>query len=144
MSPTTNLMRERKVIRYWLAALVVVAACGSDTSAPDAGGPPPTYSELYTKYFAADTPGHCANAECHFDNRNGWACGPNKDTCYTGMVGVSIINPANPKSSVIGDPASSPLRWINPNGPMPQDTPMPFPEGRAAILAWVAAGAQNN
>ena len=152
MSPTTNLVMNRRVLRSCLAALVVVAACGSDSGAPDAAGvctPPktstaPTYSQLYTKYFAAGTPGHCATDGCHLDAINGWACGTNKDTCYTGMVGIEIISPANPLASVIGDPKNSPLSWINLNGNMPQDTPMAFPEGRDAILAWVAACAQNN
>ena len=152
MSPIKNLVRERKILRYCLAALVVVAACGTDSSSPDASGacvPPqnstaPTYSDLYTRYFATGTPGHCANTECHADDRNGWACGPNKNTCYAGMVGIGIINTADPKASTIGDPRKSPLNWVNVAGPMPQDAVMPFPEGRDAILAWVAACAQNN
>ncbi len=145
MSSTTNLVMKRNALRYGLAALVVVAACGSDGggSTPDAG-PPPTYSELYTKYFAVGTPGHCSMATCHADSQNGWTCGTTKDMCYAGMVSIGIINPSNPKTSTIGDPANSPLRWINPNGIMPFDMPMAFPEGRDAIKAWVAAGAQNN
>ena len=142
MSPTTNLVRPPKILRYCLAVLVMVAACGTD----DPGPPPtpPTYTELFTKYFATGTPGHCANALCHFDDRNGWACGTNKDTCYAGMVSIELINPANPKLSMIGDPKNSSITWINPNGAMPQDAIKPFPEGRDAILAWVAAGAPNN
>ena len=151
MSPTTNLVMKRKLLRYCLAALVVVAACGSDNAGPmpDAA-PAPTYTELYTKYFAMGTPGHCADTGvggvgCHADAlSSGWACGADKDTCYNGMVGIGIIDPGTPKASTIGDPASSPLRWINPNGPMPFDMPVPFDEGRDAIKAWVAAGAQNN
>ncbi len=148
MPPTTNLVMKRNVLRYCLAALVVVAACGSDSGGPTPdAAPAPTYTELYTKYFAVGTPGHCANALCHADASNGWACGADKDTCYNGMAtipGFTMINPSNPKASVIADPASSPLLWVNVNGFMPEDALMPFPEGRDAIKAWVAAGAQNN
>ena len=144
MSPTTNLVMKRKLLRFCLAAFVVLAACGSDQATPDA--PAPTYTELYMKYFAVGTPGHCAQTGgCHSDAlASGWACGADKDTCYNGMVSIGIIDPATPKASTIADPVNSPLRWFNPTGPMPQDALMPFPAGRDAIKAWVAAGAQNN
>jgi hypothetical protein len=145
----------RRATRRWLAFLVVVAGvvagCGVDTAAPgDAqcvpppSGTAPTYSELYTKYFAPKTPGHCATSDCHLDGVQGWTCGLNKTTCYTGMVDIGIIDKKVPTASTIGDPRYSPIRWINPSGPMPQDTPGPFPEGAAAIKAWVAACALNN
>ena len=139
--------------RCWLAALVVIAACGTDTALPGDAGEPctpptagtaPTYTELYTKYFAPKTPGHCATAECHLDGVQGWTCGLTKDQCYAGMVYIRLIDLQSPARSPIGDPRSSQLSWINPNGPMPQDTPGPFPEGANAIRAWVAACAQNN
>lgn len=134
MSPITNLA---------MTLLLLVAACGTDTAEP-----PPTYSELYDRYFAAGTtPGHCANAGCHGDpNHVIWLCGPTKDTCYAGMVSSDsgLINTAMPRRSLIADPASSPLSWINPIGPMPFDHPGPFPEGRDAILAWIFAGALND
>jgi hypothetical protein len=123
-------------------SLLAVAACGTDT--PD---PAPTYSELYTKYFAIGTPGHCATSGCHAGpDFNIWLCGPDKNTCYNGMTGpdAGLVNKVNPSSSVIINPANSPLSWFNPNGPMPQDMPGPFPEGRDAILKWVMAGALND
>jgi hypothetical protein len=150
MSPITNVVMKRQALRAVLAALVLVAACGgSDNPAPDAGpcmpsNTAPTYTDLYTKYFAAGMPGHCATSGCHLDAVNGWACGTDKDTCYTGMVGIGLIDPANPLASRIGDPQTSQLSWINVNGFMPLDAVAPFPEGRDAILAWVAACAQNN
>jgi hypothetical protein len=116
---------------------VAVAACGIDTTTP-------TYTALFRRYFAPGTPGHCATAGCHLDDSNGWACGTTKETCYQGMVGIDLINLQDPQRSAIGDPKNSPLRWINLNGPMPQDNPQPFPEGRDAIVDWVAAGAQDN
>jgi hypothetical protein len=112
----------------------------------DMAKPAPTYTELYDKYFAVGKPGHCATAGCHGDpEHNVWLCGTSKDTCYTGMVTEGLINTTNPIASLIADPKNSPLKWINADhGFMPQDAVMAFPEGRDAILAWVAACAQNN
>jgi hypothetical protein len=133
MSPTTNLA---------MTLVLLVAACGADTAET-----PPTYSELYTRYFAPGTPGHCAMAGCHGDPmHNIWLCGTTKDTCYAGMTSVDagLVNTLVPSASLIADPVNSPLSWVNPFGPMPMDTPGPFPEGRDAILAWIAAGAPND
>jgi hypothetical protein len=133
MSSTTNLA---------MTLVLLVAACGTDTAEP-----PPTFSELYDRYFAPGTPGHCATAGCHADPLHlQWLCGTTKDTCYAGMTSPEsgLINLAVPRLSLIANPALSPLSWINPNGAMPYDKPGPFPEGRDAILAWVAAGAPND
>jgi hypothetical protein len=150
----------RRATRCWLAVLVLIVAsgvtgagCGTEFSVPgDATAPcvppadssAPTYTQLYTKYFAPSTPGHCATSECHLDGVQGWTCGLDKNTCYKGMVDIGLINTKVPAASVIGDPKRSLLSWINPNGTMPQDAVGQFPEGRDAILAWVAACAQNN
>jgi hypothetical protein len=141
-------------MRHQLVALVVLAACGSSSNdpAPDAApctpaatGAAPTYTELYAKYFAPNTPGHCATAGCHADpGATTWSCGTSKDACYAGMVGVGLIDPGSPTRSRIADPRTSPLSWINPSGGMPQDAAAPLPAGRDAILAWVAACAPNN
>jgi hypothetical protein len=105
----------------------------------------PTYAQLFTRYFAPGTAGHCATAGCHADpEHNIWLCGTTKDSCYRGMVEQMLIDPANPLGSLIIDPASSPLRWFNPTGPMPFDNAKPFPEARDAILAWVDSCAPNN
>ena len=108
----------------------------------------PTYSQLYTQYFAAgSTPGHCANDNCHGEiGFNIWKCGSNKSTCFQGMIGDALINAADPIASRLGDPKTSPLTWINTNGTgfMPQDALGPNPAGRDAILAWLRACAMNN
>jgi hypothetical protein len=135
--------------------LIVLTACGgsSNSPSPDAGAlcmpssSAPTYTELYTRYFAPGTPGHCATSGCHGGaNYNIWLCGTDKETCFRGMsTQAGLIDTSNPTASKIADPRSSPLIWIDPtNGVMPQDALGPFPEGRDAILAWVAACAQDN
>jgi len=121
---------------------------------PDDAGPPcvppvdntaPTYSELFTQFFAPGTPGHCATAGCHADpGHNEWLCGNDNASCYAGMVSIQLIDPVHGDRSMIGDPELSPLSWINPTGNMPFDATMAFPTGRDAILAWVGACAQNN
>jgi hypothetical protein len=140
-----------------IAAFVVVAACGSDHGAAIADADPPapciplanstapTYTQLFTQYFAPSTPGHCATAHCHADpGHDTWLCGDSAATCYPGMVKVGLIDPVRPTASMIGDASQSPLSWINPTGDMPFDATGSFPAGRDAILAWVAACAQNN
>jgi len=158
-------------MRCLILASVLFAACGTDPTqlgndgpdagvpadaSPDAGTPAacvpptggsaPTYTQLYTTYFAATTtPGHCANEKCHGDpGHNIWLCGTNKDTCFKGMVGVGLINTKTPAKSLIIDPANSPLRWVNSRGGMPADATTANNAGRDAIKAWVAACAQNN
>ena len=117
----------------------------SEPALPDAG-PAPTYTQLFNDYFAPGKPGHCATSGCHADpGHNVWLCGTTKDSCYAGMVGVGLIDPANPTHSSIADPVRSPLTWFNmAGGNMPFDAQGENPEGRDAISAWVAAGAQNN
>src|SRR4029079_12063308 len=99
MSPTTN---------FAMTLVLLVTACGIDTAAPPPdAGPPPTYSELYTRYFAPGTPGHCAKAGCHGDPAHTiWLCGTTPATCYAGMVSpdAGLINTAMPKQSLIADP----------------------------------------
>lgn len=134
-----------------MLAFCLLAACGSSDPTPPQMpdvdlGPALTYTELFAQYFAPGTPGHCATAGCHADpGHNVWLCGTSKDTCYTGMVNVGLINTAKPQASMIVDPTLSPLIWIDPaGGNMPLDAAGPNAAGRDAIRAWVAAGAQNN
>jgi hypothetical protein len=133
---------------------VVLTACGAQPATEADADPPcippanstaPTYTQLYAQYFAPGTPGHCATAHCHADpGHDTWLCGASKDSCYAGMVSVQLIDPIHPTRSMIGDPNISPLSWVSPSGDMPFDATMAFPAGRDAIVAWVAACAQNN
>ena len=112
---------------------------------PPSDGVAPTYTELFDQFFAKGKPGHCATGGCHANpGFNEWLCGDTKDSCYTGMVEVGLVNPTDPAASLIGNTTQSPLSWINPTGNMPFDAPGPFPAGRDAILAWVAACARND
>lgn len=133
----------------------VGAADGGSTSAGraalDAGSPTgsdadaPTYAELYDTYFAKGTPGHCATAGCHADpGHNVWLCGNDAETCYKGMTDMGLINPEHPEKSSIADPKRSPITWVNASGgTMPLDAQGANDEAKAAIQAWIAAGAQR-
>lgn len=118
----------------------VAADAGSAKPADDDA---PTYAELYDTYFAKGTPGHCATAGCHADpGHNVWLCGNDAETCYKGMTDMGLINPDHPEKSTIGDPKRSEITWINPTGgTMPLDAQGPNDEAKAAIEAWLAAGA---
>ena len=136
----------RPCVRWvgWWVAIALAACGGTDAPAPDAG-PPPTFTELYGRYFGAGTAGHCAKGGCHGDpGHQIWLCGQTKDSCYAGMVSQGLITLSNPAGSSIADPARSPIKWINPNGAMPADDPSPNAEAKAAIMSWAAAGAPNN
>jgi len=113
---------------------------------PSDAGPALTYGEIFDTYFAPGTAGHCASAGCHSDpGHTVWRCGPTKDDCYKGMLDVGLLDPARPSRSALVDARRSPLVWINPaGGNMPLDAQLPNAAGRDALLAWVAAGAQND
>jgi len=106
----------------------------------------PRYSELFGRYFALGTPGHCAIAGCHGDpGHTVWRCGPTIDECYAGMEQVGLIDSTNPRGSAIVDPRRSPLTWINlAGGNMPLDAQSANDAAREALRAWVAAGAKND
>jgi len=121
-------------------APVATDACtGVDISAA------PTYTQLFTNWFAAGTPGSCANGNCHGNTSNGgWKCGQTAATCFTGMTGKGFVNTTTPKNSSIISATNSPLRWFSPSGNMPQNNAVANADGKKAVLAWVCAGAKNN
>jgi hypothetical protein len=140
------------------ALVLVLAGCGGTerqptgplpknepACTPSSDASAPSYSELYARYFAVGTPGHCAAAHCHgAPGANVWSCGDSPASCYDGMVHAGLIDVADPARSLIADPQRSPLAWVNQAGDMPFDASTPLPEGRDAILAWVAACAPND
>jgi hypothetical protein len=110
-------------------------------------GSPPSWTQIYNSYFApspASTPGHCNNCHAGGFPSTKFTPGPNQDTFYAELVNRKLLDPSNPRGSQLGDPATSPLRWINPNGPMPFDNPAPNDAAKGDILAWLAAGAVND
>jgi hypothetical protein len=144
--------------RSLFALALVSAACGGTepqpaglrpqpkpACTPPAGASAPTYGELYARYFAVGTPGHCAAAHCHgAPGANVWSCGDSPAACYDCMVRAGLIDVSEPARSLIADPQLSPLAWVNQAGDMPLDASTPLPEARDAILAWVAACAPND
>jgi hypothetical protein len=143
-----------------IAASFAIVACASaptstsdatlptiaPTSATDPASPaPPTFEELYATYFAKGTPGHCATSGCHDDpGHNVWLCS-SAETCYQGMIDVGLVDLTDPTHSEIANPKLSPLTWVNAaGGTMPLDAQGDNEAGRAAIEAWVAAGATND
>jgi hypothetical protein len=140
----------------------LVDAVIADTRPPiDARPPPPpceappgtapTYTELYTRYLAPGTAGHCATDNCHGgDNYNVWSCGPDSTGCYAGMLAIALIDRERPSASRLASPQSSPIVWVNPSGQMPANGTQAFPPGSSAaiardeIIAWANACAPNN
>jgi len=140
------------------------------TGAVDGGadGPPPTltcatvdggaaqpsnWTYVYNTYFAGTTTGatagHCS--ECHNATLAGFACGADKDSCYTGLVNAGLITPAAPTSSPFADPEQSPLAWFGrPTTPpgvvafMPTDLVVRNAPAVAALCGWVQAGARDD
>jgi hypothetical protein len=61
------------------------------------------------------------------------------------MLEMGLIDPEHPDRSTLIDPARSPVTWFNPRGgTMPLDAQRANEEARAAIAAWIAAGARND
>ncbi|HEX2656969.1 MAG TPA: malectin domain-containing carbohydrate-binding protein, partial [Polyangia bacterium] len=95
------------------------------------------------------TAGHCS--ECHATALAGFACGADKDACYTGLVSSGMITPATASASPIADPEQSPLAWFGrPTPPpmypsfMPRDLVVRNAPAVAAVCGWVQAGARND
>lgn len=132
-------MAQRTIVTGLLLYLFC-SACSAASSVPA-----PTYAQLFNDYFAPGTPGHCATSGCHADpGHNVWLC-ESAQTCYLGMREMDLIDEAHPERSAIIDPSRSPLTWINSaGGSMPLDAQGANEDARAAIAAWIAAGARND
>jgi hypothetical protein len=108
---------------------------GVDASPPphtDSGPPPaaPTWSSIYSKYFASGTIGHCSS--CHSQSSSA-------SSLYTWMKGKGYINGTG---STIVSSSSSDISWFG--GSMPPQGPSSEPAAALDMKAWVAAGAANN
>jgi hypothetical protein len=140
-----------------LAALLSVG-CGTANDAATEGdseealdmakkkdaGPAPTWTQVYGQYFGPGSVGNCASSSCHQTNVAGFQCGTTKDTCYQGLVGAGLLNTASPAKSPLISATGSPLLWFNAHtGNMPLGG-APNAAAKAAVSAWVKAGAQDN
>jgi Malectin domain len=120
----------------------------------DGGAPQPTnWTYVYSTYFAGTTTGatagHCS--ECHGTTLANFNCGPDKDSCYAGLVSVGQITPATPTTSPLADSERSPLAWFGrPTAPpgvlafMPTDLVVRNAPAVAAVCGWVQAGARDD
>ena len=107
---------------------------------PTAKGLAPTWTQVYDQFFGPGTPGHCSGVRgCHVTIRGGFTCGNNKTECFAGLVQAGLVTPADGTHSPLGVAATSPLAWFG--GGMPLDEAVPNAKARAAVAAWVAAGA---
>lgn len=118
----------------------------ADSASADAAADPApptaaTWTTVYAAYFGPGSLGHCSDTGCHATALSGFTCGTSQASCYQGLVTGSFINPANPSASnLVG--ANSPLKWFG-QGRMPTGGSA-NPAAKAAIAAWVSAGAKNN
>ena len=115
-------------------------AYDNEEASPNAG---PTWSALYTQYFAKGTIGHCGNVGCHSIKRGGFKCGKTKTSCYSGLVAAKLISTSNPSSSKLIS-STTPLSWFGTGGPMPKDQKQTNQAAADAVTAWVKAGALKN
>jgi polyvinyl alcohol dehydrogenase (cytochrome) len=102
---------------------------GTDAGVPDASTGP-TWSALYTAYFAAGTVGHCSNCHAPTNTATG---------LYTFLQTRGQIDGVNSRLAQTGN---SILTWFG--GTMPLGGPSSLPQAEADVRAWVAAGALNN
>jgi hypothetical protein len=98
----------------------------------------PAWTKIYDAYFAPGTAGHCGN--CHGSTPNGGLLvGSTSQSFLQGLVNRGLIDPANPKGSLLLDPNASPVHWFNPAGPMPRDAAVANPQAAADVTAWVTS-----
>jgi hypothetical protein len=119
-------------------------ATDSGATNEDSGGGPsaPTWTDVYTAYFAASSLGRCGSSGCHVSSRGGFKCGSDKGTCYQGLVNAGLVDATNGAQSAIADKSQTPLSWYGNGGNMPGGGANA--KAAADITAWVNAGAQNN
>src|SRR5580700_7607203 len=105
------------------------SSSGASSSSSSGGGTAPTWTQIYTSYFAPGTPGNCTN--CH--------PGTNSPKCmYSYLQGRGQLGGSSPS---LTSPTSSCLSWYGGNMPPlgPQNA-----QAVSQMNAWAAAGAMNN
>jgi hypothetical protein len=113
------------------------AGCSNTPTGVSASGAP-TFSQLYTSYFATGTAGNCADTGCHPSDMD------NASDSYTYLLNDTNAQYCGPPNCLasIANPCTSMLAWFN--GSMPLNNPVPNAQAAAAVAAWVAAGSKNN
>jgi hypothetical protein len=136
---------------------VGATACGpADTGSADAGppGPPATFTEIYDKFFPAETRAQCN--QCHSlppnDISNGnLSMGADKPTAYAALIDVDSTSSRCPdyKLVVAGDPEHS-LLYLKTDATPPCAGRMPLggsgltDDEREMFRSWIADGAKDN
>jgi hypothetical protein len=105
---------------------------------PDPPPPPPpkTWSEVYTTYFAAGTPGNCTG--CHMNQPGRPNFGSSAATMWSALSTDGYL-PGGAKTRI-----DFVLRWCTATGTMPKNNPAENAAGCAAVQSWLNAGALNN
>ncbi len=113
------------------------AGCSNTPSGVSATGAP-TFSQLYTTYFATGTVGNCAGTGCHPSDMD------NASDSYKYLANDTNKQYCGPPNCLasIANPCTSVLAWFN--GSMPLANPVPNAQAAAAVAAWVAAGSKND
>jgi hypothetical protein len=129
-----------QLVAYGGVENVIDGGAPADATPPDASSPAPTFTDIYRDWIGPSTAGHCSN--CHTSTLGGFKCGASKDDCFAGLVAAGLIDPNAPATSLLGADGASPLAWFG--GDMPKDAPNPNPAAKAALRAWILAGAHND
>jgi hypothetical protein len=93
----------------------------------------PTWTQLYNAYFAAGTPGNCAQAGCH----QSYMTSPS--ATFSWLQSQGQVGSAQP---ALTDPSSSCLTWLG--GDMPPGGPETDPDAEKDFDLWLKAGAKDN
>ena len=105
---------------------------GTSGSSGSSGTVTPTWTSIWTGYFAKGTAGNCAKSGCH--SQMGTATGG-----YSWLAGKGYITATK---APLADPAQSCLSWLG--GNMPPSGATSNAAASSALVAWAAAGAPNN
>jgi hypothetical protein len=152
------LLKGRRVA-VGLVAVILTACSSGDSSTgggADAGAQPwltikPTWDSIYTGYFGPAGVASCSTGStCHtsLDQSGGTASNfvcPDKDACYTSLLGASHLIRAQDVMDPAKTPFLSKLRQTTGAGRMPSNSMFVFQTGDVDVLeAWIGNGAKND